>query len=540
MQLKRDSPTPLVDAVQLIENRSDRCFDNLSLYAVPRGEASWGILTYLVLRTEDERRAEGHKNYDVKLINLSRRGALVLRWIQEKASQSDSDPSEYTWTPSLARSVSEAISVAGSYDAFLSCFPMWHRNRLLAELISASAVRFTVPGGAAARRVSAYHKGLKPDQKPTQDEGLTLTAEQERERDKVLSQCFYSGDRAIRYPEPTRLYLLLLPCYRDRLKSMFRRGDVIDLGPYTVGDLKQGYAALATIFSVHEDLCFRFGVKHEYPANSCVVMRTTEEWADLVSRLSGLGEKVSAAIVSDLTLRDRFWDLHVQPFFPVGGNMLAVAPQFPLYSRADENILRVCGHRRRSYFDEAGRLKEAEMRDDLLPACPARFLPRGRVSLPIGLPDVDFLLTDEDSRSVVVAELKWLSKPQGWHERVDRDSEFDKGLQQLSRIKGFLKQNPSFLSQKCILKRRWDEYAQVAFVLVARDHFSWPDTDDFIVSDYEVFKQRVNNAQSLSELIDGLKSYEWLPVEGAHFEVKFDPAGVCGVSIESEIFYRIS
>jgi hypothetical protein len=55
MELKRDSSTALVDAIQFIENRSDLCFDNLSLYAVPRWKAFWGILTYLVLRTEDER-----------------------------------------------------------------------------------------------------------------------------------------------------------------------------------------------------------------------------------------------------------------------------------------------------------------------------------------------------------------------------------------------------------------------------------------------------------------------------------------------------
>lgn len=229
------------------------------------------------------------------------------------------------------------------------------------------------------------------------------------------------------YPEPLLLYRLLLPSYLDRLNALFRRGDLIDLGPYTLGELKQGYAALTTVFSVHEDRCFRFGNAHEYPVNSCVMTRTAEEWSQLVSRVSGLDEVKSSAMVADLTVRDRFWDLHVQPFIPVDANMLAVAPQFPLHSRADETILRICGHARRRYFDEATRLKEQEMLDDLLPRCPERFSQYARISLPNGLPDIDLLLVDEDSRTVAVAELKWLRKPLGWRERIEREADFKNG-----------------------------------------------------------------------------------------------------------------
>jgi hypothetical protein len=342
------------------------------------------------------------------------------------------------------------------------------------------------------------------------------------------------------YPEPLLLYRLLLPSYLDRLIAMFRRGDAIDLGPYTLGELKQGYAALTTVFSVHEHLCFRFGVAHEYPVNSCVMMRTHEEWSQLLSRVSGLDEAKSSAIVGDLTVRDRFWDLHVQPFIPVDENMLAVAPQFPLHSRADETILRICGHVRRHYFDEAARLKEQEMLDDLLPRCPEVFSPQSRISLPNGLPDIDLLLSDEDSHTVVVAELKWLRKPLGWRERIERDADFKAGLDQLLRIRSFLVNNPSLLSNSCKLAHPLDEYAQVAFLVVARDHFLWPESLDSTIVDYEVFKERINGSANLSELMRMLESYDWMPVEDVHFSVRFEPRTCDGATVESEVFYRTS
>lgn len=292
MQLKKDSPNKLVTAIQAIEDRADRCYENLPLYAIPKGKASWGVLVYLVLRTEAEREKHGYGNYDVVLINLSRWGTLVLRWIQQQGNPEKHDPQKYSWTNNLARSVGEAVSIAGGYDVFLTSFPMWHQNRLLGELASESesTVRFIAVAPLAARRVSAYQKGFKPMTAPTSDQGLVLTAEQDRERNRVLQQCFYAGDLAITYPEPSALYQSLFSAYFERLIASFRRSDAVDVGPYTVGELKRGYAALTTILSVHEDLCFRFGARHGYPVNSCVMMRTPAEWVKLISRLSGLGE----------------------------------------------------------------------------------------------------------------------------------------------------------------------------------------------------------------------------------------------------------
>ncbi len=112
-------------------------------------------------------------------------------------------------------------------------------------------------------------------------------------------------------------------------------------------------------------------------------------------------------------------------------------------------------------------------------------------------------------------------------------------MQQLSDIRTFLLANPGFLFARGKLKRPLDEYRQVGFVFVARDFFLWLDTTDLILADYEVFKQAVAKTTDPAELIDKLTAYDWLPVEGKHFRVSFDPVGLNGVTLESEIFYRV-
>jgi hypothetical protein len=537
MQLKKDSSTDVVDAITAIEHQGDRCFDNLRLLSFPHGIASWATLVHLVALTEHHRATHGYANYDVALVNLSRRGALILRWIREKGMAAKGDVCDYEIRRDLAEAVAEARVVAENYLVFLSTFPMWHRERQLAELTSPSQVRFAVPGGAPARRVSAFHKGFKAVPITITNEGLVLNPDQRRAMDLTISRCFHAGPSKMAYPEPIELYELLFPAYIDRLTALFRRSNEIDLGPYTVAELKRGFAALTTVFSVHEHLCFTFGLRERYPINSCVMVRKTADWAQLVSRICGLNVDKSAAIVKDLTLDDRFWDLHVQPFVPLDNNILAVAPQFPLHSRADENILRVCGHIRPSYFDESALLKEREMAEDLLPKCPIRYFPQTNIALPAPLPDIDLLLADEENKTILIAELKWLRKPFGWKEIVERGDDFKKGLRQLSKIRTFLEENPGYLVTNGKLPRSLIDYSQIGFVLVARDQFLWP--DEHIVVDHEIFKEVVSRADNLKSVYDTLKRYEWLPLEGRDFVVKFEPAICNGVTVESEIFYRV-
>lgn len=541
MQLKQDSSTNVITAIEGIERRADECWDDLELYSYPKGKASWAILTFLVVTTEQVRKEHGYKNYGANLINLSMRGALALGWIQKKGSDVKSELTTYRWTPSLARAVSQALSVAANYRVFLDCFPMWHQNRELAELISESVVRFTVPGAPPTRRVSAFQKGFKPDANAVQDEGLALDAEQTRKRDVGLSRCFYSGHLAITYSEPMELYRSLLPSHLGRYEAIFRRADSVNLGPYTIGKLKRAYAALATVFAVHEDFCYRMGERHhEYPVNSCVMTRTFDEWTNLIARIAGLDQQICSAVVDDLILHERFRDLHIQPFVSVGDNVLAVAPQFPLSSRADENILRVCNHRRRAYFDASSLLKEQEMLDDFITICPKKYSPCTRISLPNRLPDIDLLLVDEDSQAVIVAEMKWLQKPSAhWKDRIHREEDFGKGLRQLASMRTFLEENPSFLSNRKKVKRPLNEYKHVAFVLIARDFFLWPDSEEIILVDYDAFKEAVGRTADLTVLIDKLKTYDWLPLEGKHFRVAYEPVGLNGVTVESETFYRI-
>ena len=90
--------------------------------------------------------------------------------------------------------------------------------------------------------------------------------------------------------------------------------------------------------------------------------------------------------------------------------------------------------------------KEEAMRLRLKDAAPLFWVnhhhrpPAGRAG------EIDVLLADEASSTVVLAELKWVRKPNRSLEQIARDEEIAKGVQQLQTIRNYAeKTHPDFL-----------------------------------------------------------------------------------------------
>ena len=343
------------------------------------------------------------------------------------------------------------------------------------------------------------------------------------------------------YEDPWTLWLELLPEYQARVTAIARRADPLSLGDYTLSDFNQFYAAFLAICATHEFLCSAWAQNHgAYPLASAVMVRSRQGWAAILSELSGIPPSKCHSIIGDLTFDfARSLDLHVHPFVPLDSAKLslAVAPQFPLHSRPDENILRVCSILRPDVFDMTSVEKEPEILVDLQKHCRHHAL-QGPVPMPRPIPDIDLIVTDEKSSTIVIAELKWIRKPLRPVEMIARDAEVLKGIKQVSQIRQFLKDNPNHLSTQGKLPRRLNDYQHLHYLLVARDHWLWVEPEDGVpIVEFEAFSTALSRMENLHSAISDLLTYEWLPVEGRDFTVRYDRATANGVSIECEVFY---
>jgi hypothetical protein len=432
--LKEDAPTEVIEAIQQVEDRADECFRPLGLLAYPADLLIWALLVggIRMVGREIMHRGDNTPDLSATLQNVSRFVPVAIKWAIN-CGKSPAAPVERCWTPELAAKAEEALSVAHEYSMFETCLPMWHKNRNLAELVTPTLVRFTAPGTGRNRQVSAYQKGARPKEgsfRVGRAEKVNPTKIVKALFDTALQTSRMTSRVSFEYGDCFTLWRELIPEYQARLGAITRRADALSLGDYTLADFNQFYAGFLAMCSAHEFLCYAWGRTYGvYPFESAVMVRSSQAWTSILSELCGMATDTCQSIISDLTFDlARSLDLHVHPFVPLDGAAvsLAVAPQFPLHSRPDENILRACSILRPAVFDAASAQKEAEMIADLQKRCPLHRID-GPVALPSPTPDVDLIVADEKSSTVLIAELKWIRKTLRPVEMTARDNEVLKG-----------------------------------------------------------------------------------------------------------------
>lgn len=409
-----------------------------------------------------------------------------------------------------------------------------------------SRVRFTGDATPRYRQVRAFQQyaSLRP---PPVGVAQSL-AQVETPRVRRLMEATLQGCRRVsplqfEYDDAWELWREMFSRNHERVRGLTRRAGDLTLGPFTLDEFSAVYAAIVTVVSAHDFLCFCWGESFRvYPLESAVIVRTRSAWVDALSDLSGITREKCADVLSDLTFdSSRSVDLHVHPMVPIdaANDRLAVAPPFPLHANHDENILRVCSQRRRHVFDVVSGGKEAEMLAALRPSA-GRYGLQESVALPDENPDVDLIIADDTSSTVVLAELKWIRKPLRALEIPDRDADVMKGIDQLQLIRTFLRANPRYLRDQRRLTRPLTDYERVHYLLVARDHWRWVDPGDQTASvQFDAFAQILARSDDLRAAMDELLRYDWLPIEGTNFAVRFESASVNGVSLDSELFYSI-
>ena len=264
------------------------------------------------------------------------------------------------------------------------------------------------------------------------------------------------------------------------------------------------------------------------------MVRSLGGWTNVLSTLCGLPPNQCHTALSDLFFDpSRSLDLHNHPVVPLdtSGLAIAIAPPFPLHSLPDENILRVCSQVRPSAFDVTTNAKQWEMLTTVKQRC-TKFIVEGPISLPRAYPDIDLLISDEGTSTVVLAETKWIRKTLRPVEFTDRDAQITRGFAQLESIREFLGGTPDHLQSIGKLSRPLTEYRNCYYLVVARDHWLWVEPRSGIaLVEFEAFLGALERSDALESAVRELLTYDWLPVEGRDFTVRHERSSVNGVAL---------
>ena len=256
-QLKSQAPEDLVKAVQRIEDTANLGHRNLGIFTYPRNLACWAVLSRIILQIEQTILDQGYRSQtqNAVMLNVGRGGAQALSWINELAASTLAGQREFVFDGPLFAAANQALWTAVSYESFTSTFPLWHKDAVAADLVSADVVRFAGED-EDSRRVRAYFQGLRPaaDREPPLDLGNALEPTVKEKIWNIANNA--AGDRSsFTYGNPTRLYDQLRQRYFDLSQALFRHEDFLLLGTYTIGQFRSFDSALLAVCAVHEHAC---------------------------------------------------------------------------------------------------------------------------------------------------------------------------------------------------------------------------------------------------------------------------------------------
>jgi hypothetical protein len=537
----------LRQAIQAVEDRADGCYQLLRLLKQPRNIANWALLTAMALELETFQQRFGANSFRhrVALINLERY-MCGFHFIAIHGKPDSKLVQTYTYHGTLKADATSALNVSRYYTNFLNIFPLWHRDHEHAELMPNGAVRFHIPcDSARQRQVIAYQQLYRPAEemrkKPKKQE---RSSELQRLFNDLFQQARPAGlQKKFHYEPSDELIDALRPEYQERLDTNFRHPDSFQLNGYSLAEFKAVYVGLLILSAIHEYICYPWDKQGQpIPESSLVMVKKRFQWVNRLSSISGVPRATCDAIVKDLTLRPEnrsFTSLCITPFLPLDSRdeTLAVAPQFPLTSAVDENALRQFSYTYPALFSGQNTQKEEAMRNLLRSANPG-YKVDFSIPLPDGSTEIDVLIEDEATSTLVLAELKWLRKPYKPLERMEREKDLEKGISQLELIRAYGRAHPNFLLKRGKLSRSLADYNKVLHVLLVRDYWHWVEPEDTIaVLDFEEFLAQFRESTSLADLMTALLSYGWLPIEGQHFYVDYTPTSVNGATIESPLFH---
>jgi len=547
VMLKRELPSDEIECICSAEKQADRCLERLQLSRLRPDESVWVVLTAAILQIERAQAEFGQHSdaYRSAKINLGRYCPMIIRWLGGTLPD-QVDPNAPRWWNSVVETLAnDDIRIASCYDAFQCSYPMWHRDCVHASVGADAVIRFTVAGNMRDTQVNAYQQGHRPihglfQRRP--ERSLEPTESMLRRYQRILSEAVTTDPYGFRYEHSYELARRTYNGYSGLFAQELRRSEGISLGDYTLAEYKRFYTAIKALSAIHDYLCFRWMMAgHSYPCSSAVMVMARSEWVHLLSFHSELSPEMTDKVISDLTFYSkRLPDLHLFPFVPLdqSHSTLAVAPHFVLNSNLEENILRVCSYLRPDAYNLLSNDKERTMREEIICKL-GRFSVHHSIDLPDGSTEIDLIVEDKASSTVLIAELKWYRKPVTYRERLKTHEQFLDGVnRQLKTVKQFCRQNPRFLQQRHFVQRSLADYDRVYYMLIARDYWAWIEPDDATsVVDADQFLDFVSRHSSLYSALSDLLLYEWLPIEGRDFLVRYDRAQVEGVTIETEVFY---
>lgn len=504
--------------IRAIEHEFDNAHLTNPLHGVDRPTAIWTLLSVFedamakpVLRGDppDQQRRALRQNL---LINALRH---PLAWLQTCSP----GRLRVGYQDDLYGHADDLLQLGRKYDAVETVFIFASRGRANLTLEGRKVIPVPLVEAADARYY-AYNRFI------TADDDIPPPSQEFRETLASIADRVVVTAEGFRLRIDPNLVKEWMAGVAPSLAPRFHLPDEWRTTRYSLGDFRRIYQVLTSLASIQYQGRL-IAVARGAPAlgfADAVLRFGRDELHSRVRRYSGLDELTVGAVLEDLTYGARGIsrpDPIVQPLIHLNGDVL-IAPSLILCSSPQRNhcVLLNAIPEEKSVYSRLVDQKESLMCDEILSVCGGRPYRSfsGSVAGRKDLPNIDLALIEEDSKELVILELKWFIAPDEVREIFNKEEELLKGIRQARALKAAFSDGTGALQKTLHVL---SDYTCSSFVVshnwiggLSLQH------DDVPIISLRHLKAALKKASSLGEVTRWLSERRYLPSEGIHFIVK--------------------
>ena len=266
--------------------------------------------------------------------------------------------------------------------------------------------------------------------------------------------------------------------------------------------------------------------------NDSVLVIDNSELLNRLRRYTALDVAIIEAVIRDLTYGEcniRNPDPALQPLIPLTPEYIAICPALFMGINAERNFF-VLVNRLPDAKDAYSRLsteREGLLRERMLAQLkdlPLRFW-TGSIPGRNDLPDLDLVIVDELTRTVLVQELKAFVQPAEAREVLEKSQEIERGVGQIRKLREAFQANPEAIRRALKIGHDY----KLHYAVASEAFVGTPSVQDCSIPVVHAshIVDRLKAGMSLPAVCHWLESREYLPAEGVHYEV-IDVAGTVG------------
>ncbi len=508
--------------IREIEKGIDACYKNNTLLLQPLSIASF----YLLLRHEQEFNKSYKTTFDqfINIDNSKYALKYTLKWITDCCKDGEykkvTDINADLWTQA-----DNLFKLGIKYRDIVGPFIVWSRKLADAKLENNNTVRFERKGKELNYDVLDMKINLdgEIDNNLVSDITDSFNKIKQQCQGKVIQTDPYSFKYSINNINTTDIQQLGKKLFRlaTRTKILPTEWEIFGL---SVEKMRNLWMATMSLCFIH---CgFARHVFLDSEIMNTVMVKPKTLWIKTLRKASGLTEE-SISIFFDILCYDKTdikRDIALQPFFPIGNDLYALAPYLVMGNNLERNWLSLLARKYKKEYDKTTNIFENQMADELKQICINRKLDvitKKKIQGQGNLPDIDVALFDEQLNVLLLCELKWTIPTAEAYEVIERSESCEKkGIEQVHKLLNFARNNRQEIWKTCFPQKPFPSNLLIKGC-VAIKGFVGTDrnfTLEAPVIEFSVFKNMLSKATNLDMIINSLTSRSFLPSENIDFK----------------------